>query len=182
MPKLTFEEAFTKIIDVEGTKFVNHPKDPGGRTKYGITERYHPEYWEDGEPSYQDAQRFYREQWDAMRLDEIEGYAIAHELFDSATLHGPARAVMFVQTAHNVLANAMKKAGKFVPTLKEDGVLGPVTVKALNSFCEKDSNYRALYTMANYIQATRILSNGQPDFVVGWFAHRICGLLAEGWK
>ena len=38
-----------RIIKREGgDKETNDPKDAGGRTKYGISERAHPEVWVDG--------------------------------------------------------------------------------------------------------------------------------------
>ena len=178
--KLTFDEAFDLILDTEGSEFVNHRNDPGGKTKFGITERYHPEYWKDGPPTLEDAERFYRSQWDTMLLGQVNAYCIAHELFDTATLHGPRRAVLFLQTAFNYWANIHKKRGKFIPLLKEDGELGPVTLAAINRFCDKDSSTIALYTMMNHLQANRIMSQESPDFQLGWFANRICGLLKTG--
>ena len=35
---MNFERAFEKLLGHEGG-FVDHPKDPGGATRYGITQR-----------------------------------------------------------------------------------------------------------------------------------------------
>ncbi len=39
---MVFKEIVRDVIDREGG-YVNHPKDPGGETKYGIAKRSHPE-------------------------------------------------------------------------------------------------------------------------------------------
>ena len=36
-----FANAFERLIGHEGN-YVNHPKDPGGETKFGITKRSYP--------------------------------------------------------------------------------------------------------------------------------------------
>ena len=38
---MTFEEAFTRLIGHDGG-YVNHPSDPGGETKFGISKRAYP--------------------------------------------------------------------------------------------------------------------------------------------
>ena len=38
---MTFDQAFQKLIGHEGG-FVDHPSDPGGATKYGISKRSYP--------------------------------------------------------------------------------------------------------------------------------------------
>ena len=49
---MNFERAFEKLLGHEGG-FVDHPKDPGGSTRYGITQRvarangYEGETWPD---------------------------------------------------------------------------------------------------------------------------------------
>lgn len=42
-----FDKAFELVVGVEGG-YVNDPRDPGGRTIYGITERDHPDLWRAG--------------------------------------------------------------------------------------------------------------------------------------
>ena len=41
MQKLTFDQAFDRLIDHEGG-YVFDPRDPGGETKYGISKRSYP--------------------------------------------------------------------------------------------------------------------------------------------
>ena len=40
-PIARFDAAFKALIDHEGG-YVNHPKDPGGETKFGISKRSYP--------------------------------------------------------------------------------------------------------------------------------------------
>ena len=38
---MNFDQAFERLIGHEGG-YVNHPDDPGGETKFGITKRTYP--------------------------------------------------------------------------------------------------------------------------------------------
>jgi hypothetical protein len=71
-----FEKAFEFLMKYEGYKS-NHKNDPGGRTIYGISEKYHPivvnELW-DLQPSIakKNAKEFYkREYWDKVDGDDL---------------------------------------------------------------------------------------------------------------
>ena len=113
---MTFDEAFVKLIDHEGG-YVDHPNDPGGRTKYGISQRTYP-----GEDirnlTLERAKDLYRRDfWWAAGCDAVPD-AVKFDLFDMAVNSG-------VKTAIRTLQRAVGT--------EPDGVLGPVTLQAIQS-------------------------------------------------
>ena len=115
-----FEHAVGLVLQHEGG-FVQHPSDPGGATKFGITRetlaraRGRPVSVDDVRRP--DARRrpspiYRRLYWDAVRADELPpGLDLA--VFDLAVNSGPSRAVRMLQAVLGVEA---------------DGIVGPVTL------------------------------------------------------
>lgn len=113
---MTYDEAFEKLIGHEGG-YVNHPDDPGGETKYGISKRAYP-----GEDianlTLGRAKELYkRDYWGPAGCDAMPP-AVKFQVFDMAVNSGVAQAIRTVQRAVGVLP---------------DGKLGPVTLQALQS-------------------------------------------------
>lgn len=79
------------LIELEGG-YSNHPGDPGGETKYGISKRAFPN--EDIKNlTKQRAYELYKEHyWDKIHGDELP-WPINMLLFDMAVHSGPARAI-----------------------------------------------------------------------------------------
>jgi lysozyme family protein len=117
-----FEEAVQHVLRHEGG-FVQHPRDPGGATKFGITRetlaraKKRPASINGVRRlSRKEAIAIYRQlYWDAVRADELPpGLDLA--TFDLAVNSGPTRAGKMLQAALGVEA---------------DGVVGPVTLGAV---------------------------------------------------
>ena len=109
-----FEEAFRLLIGHEGG-YSNDPKDPGGETKYGISKRSYPRV-DIGALTLEGAHRIYRaDYWDKIHGDDLDP-ALALVAFDAAVNNGVGQAVRWLQGALGV---------------KQDGVIGPVTLNAL---------------------------------------------------
>lgn len=117
----SFDTAVALVLQHEGG-FVNHPRDPGGATNFGITRETLSRVR--GRPaSVEDVRRLTREEaasiyrslyWKAVRADELPlGLDLA--VFDLAVNSGPRRAVTMLQDVLGV---------------KADGLIGPVTIKA----------------------------------------------------
>lgn len=114
-----FDRAVSLVLLHEGG-FVNHPRDPGGATNFGITRETLSRAR--GRPaSVEDVRRLTRAEavsiyrrlyWEAVRADELAP-GLAFALFDLAVNSGPARAVRMLQQVLGVAA---------------DGVLGPLTL------------------------------------------------------
>jgi lysozyme family protein len=98
--------------------------DAGGRTRFGIAERFHPDLPEDfftgpAEDALTEAEKIEeRQYWDAMRLSEVENQNVVNKLFDMGVNMGVRQAAVYVQRAARVA---------------EDGVFGAQTLAAINS-------------------------------------------------
>jgi len=123
-PSANFQTALALVLRHEGG-FVHHPDDPGGATKFGITQetlsraRGVPATVADVRRlSKAEAAEIYRRfYWEAVRADELPpGLQLA--LFDLAVHSGPKRAVTLLQKVLDVEA---------------DGRLGPVTMAAVRA-------------------------------------------------
>lgn len=119
-----FDACLKEILKHEGG-YVNHPRDPGGRTNLGVTQRTW-EAWTGG-PANEHVMRgltiakvspLYRARyWDELRGDDLPP-ALALCVFDFAVNAGPARAARYLQT--------MVGASR-------DSKIGPATLAAVRS-------------------------------------------------
>jgi lysozyme family protein len=108
-----FEKAFQHVLKVEGG-LVNHPSDPGGLTKYGISQRSYP-YLDIRNLTVDQARAIYlKDFWLAAQCD-LMPRGIDVMLFDAAVNHGPETAKKLLQQAAGV---------------KPDGNIGPITLSA----------------------------------------------------
>lgn len=130
-----FEPAWKLLMRLEGGDLMHEVQgDPGGRTRFGVAENHHPDMWEGGPPSEEEAQAFYRRRyWHILRLGEIASQEIADEIFECAvnisTPQGgqPNVALRMAQEATN---DVRTRAGQ--GHISEDGLIGPETIAALN--------------------------------------------------
>ena len=120
-----FAWAVSHTLEAEGF-FSDHAWDPGGATKYGITEavaRRHGHEVRD--LTVEQAKEIYRKDyWNSLGLDEIAeaSWRVAMEIFDTAVNSGTARATRIAQEALVTI---------FDKKLSIDGKMGPVTRGAL---------------------------------------------------
>lgn len=113
---MTFDEAFEKILGHEGG-YVDNPRDPGGETKFGISKRAYPNV-DIKNLSVEGAKMIYKKDyWDALACDSMPVSARLF-VFDCAVNCGKVAAIKILQRAVKV---------------KDDGVLGPMTLKALTN-------------------------------------------------
>jgi lysozyme family protein len=118
---MNFDQSFDLLISHEGG-FVHRPfsDDPGGATKYGITEKVARANGYNGQ--MQDltldfAKSVYRKQyWDACQCDSMPD-SIRYPLFDAAVNSGAGQAIKWLQASVGV---------------KADGVIGPMTRQSVN--------------------------------------------------
>lgn len=107
---MTFEEAVKYVIEDEGG-YVNHPNDPGGETKFGISKRSYPDL-DIANLTEEDAAEIYkRDFWDRNEVEELPPH-VRYIYFDMTVNHGPRNAARILQRAAKV---------------KDDGMVGPVT-------------------------------------------------------
>jgi len=112
---MTFDTAIDFILAHEGGATITEdPHDPGGLTKYGISQRAHP-LLNIRALTEAEAKQIYREQyWNKIRGDELPP-ALAVVVMDAAVNQGPHAAIRMLQQAVGV---------------HDDGILGPKTLEA----------------------------------------------------
>jgi lysozyme family protein len=129
MARATFDRAFDLVIAHEGG-YVDHPKDPGGATKLGVTQKT-LSAWMGRPASKADVKALtpaavmpiYRKQyWDAVRGDDLPA-GLDYAVFDYAVNSGPGRAARDLQRTLRVAA---------------DGVIGAMTLDAAHKAAERD--------------------------------------------
>jgi hypothetical protein len=131
-----FDTCFELILKHEGG-YVDHPKDPGGRTNLGVTQRV----WEEwlGRPVSEKEMRaltpimvkplYKRKYWDACRADDLVA-GVDYCVFDVAVNSGPGRAIKFLQSCVGVTV---------------DGGFGPATLAAVKKAEEDPARLVELY-------------------------------------
>lgn len=117
---MNFDQAFDILLKHEGG-FSDHAADPGGKTRFGITEAVAREVGYRGdmrELPLDLAKRIYKDRyWDAVRAEELPE-AVRYAVFDAAVNSGPRQAILWLQRAAGV---------------KDDGIIGPQTLAAVHA-------------------------------------------------
>lgn len=106
---MNFDQAFTKLLGHEGG-YVDHPSDPGGATRWGVTERVARANGYTGdmkEYPQEHAKTIYkRSYWDAVRADDLPPL-IRYAVFDAAVNSGARQAILWLQRAIGADADGM---------------------------------------------------------------------------
>ena len=112
---MTFDDALPIILRHEGGATVtDDPRDPGGLTKYGISQRAFPGLDIRSLTEADAAAIYRREYWDRVKCDSLPAH-LRLPVFDMAVNMGVVRAITLLQRACGVV---------------QDGLLGPNTIRA----------------------------------------------------
>jgi len=111
-----FERAI-KLVLLEEGGLVDNPKDPGGRTNFGISQRAYPHVDIRGLTAESATEIYRRDYWPSAHGDELP-WPLCLFVFDHAVNAGPGAAIKLLQRELGVAA---------------DGVWGPGTRNALAS-------------------------------------------------
>lgn len=116
---MNYMTAILKVIEHEGgAEITNKATDRGGLTKYGISKKSYP-HLDIASLTLDQAIAIYKsDYWDKIQGDKIKSYSVAFAIFDQAVNRGVVPAVR----------NAQKSVG-----VKDDGILGPATLNAINA-------------------------------------------------
>ena len=169
-----------EIISREGG-YVNNPKDKGGATKYGITERVARDAGYHGDmrdlprsfaASVYEKTFYVRPGFDDVALISTP---LAVVLTDAGVLCGPGSPSVWLQRTLNVL----NREQKLYKDLKTDGSIGHNTIAALGSFLEargKDGE-RVLLTAMNGLLVNHFITitearAANEEFTYGWLLNR----------
>lgn len=157
---MTFDEAFTRLLGHEGG-YVDHPSDPGGATRWGVTERVARAGGYTGDmrdfPVELARDIYRREYWAPIRADELPE-AVRYDVFDAAVNSGTRQAALWLQRACGA---------------SPDGVIGALTIAA----ARRTPDLRARFN-GHRLRALADLPTW-PAFGRGW-ARRIASNLTGG--
>jgi lysozyme family protein len=137
MAKENWEKCFEMVLRHEGG-YVNHPKDPGGRTNLGVTQRAWEEYV--GRSVDESEMRsltpeivkpFYKSRyWDRIKGDDLPS-GVDYAAYDLAVNSGVGRAAKYLQSIAGV---------------PSDGIIGPKSLAAIKD-CPADEMVDAMCGM-----------------------------------
>lgn len=101
-----FDRFIIDILHHEGGRAsAAQEKREGGRTKFGVFEKSHPDVWADGDVTLEEAIAVYRKfYWNEIKGDKLDAFSpgLALSVFDFAVNAGPSRAVKILQQVLNV--------------------------------------------------------------------------------
>lgn len=163
-----FARSLQKVLVHEGG-YVNHPKDPGGATNQGVTQRVYDAY----RVSIKQAKRSVREMtnaerdniyrtryWNLIRGDDLPS-GVSYVVFDGAVNSGVSQSVKWLQRALGVTA---------------DGIIGTDTLTAIVNHHDHDVLIAKIINLREkFLRALKTFST----FGKGWMA-RINGVLKVG--
>ena len=163
LPPLTHPDRFPaclKIVLKHEGGYVNHPKDPGGRTNLGVTQRVW-EAWTGRKATEQEMRSLtvdmvaplYRQKyWEAVKGRDLAPGLDLH-VFDFGVNAGPARAIRYLQMmigAH------------------PDGKFGPATMRALSNYIDQYGTAKAIKRYGELREQYYRHLRTFPTFGRGW--------------
>lgn len=157
-------ELFWKMIYENEGIYSDHPHDLGGETHYGLTRNFLNSINYVGDPNLLEAKEIYKEHfWNKFELDN---YALVVSLSfgDALVNHSDSAAIKIIQYALDV---------------KVDGIIGPITKRALKKqhnsmrFWRRYREFRVRY----YVKISKYRNN--KTFLIGWLlrVHRVSEFL-----
>jgi lysozyme family protein len=180
-----FKEAFVHTLKFEdAARSGKVTVDSGGRTRFGIAEKFHPELGEaffngDVEEALAEAERVEQDEyWEPLRLAGISNQDIANKLFDMAVNMGVRQAAVFAQRAANALladgtgraAPMALETGPPLPAgcLVEDGMIGPRSLAAINSLDSENYLHVLRELSADFYRHVASINPAYAVDLVGW--------------
>ena len=154
------------LLDEGGDKLTDDPDDPGGRTKFGITQRFLTAIGGGKVDDLDETKAtaiYYQHWWLEYHFDElaVDATSVAAKVFNFAVNAGPKAAFLCLQRA--MIANDIP--------IKDDGVLGPITRGVLATFLKKNgANARCLYVALKSEIAGYYRDLDKPKYEAGWIA------------
>ena len=156
-----FHRCIEPILTEEGG-YVNHPNDPGGETKFGISKRAYPHLAIRNLTRARAVSLYQSDYWQPIRGDQFPN-PLALLLLDTAVNMGTQTAIRFLQRALN---------------LPDDGLIGPQTLNAVK-------NHSAPGDLLTHIAAERAYRykglRHTDTFARGWY-RRLLHIHAIAWS
>ncbi|MDR2781942.1 MAG: hypothetical protein LBB21_05845 [Holosporaceae bacterium] len=158
-----FSKAFEYVLKHEGG-YVNDPADPGGETNFGISKRSYPHLDIKNLTLDQAKEIYFRDFWQKGKYEQIEDKNIAIKLFDLGVNIG-------INQANKLIQRALRAAGTQVV---EDGIIGPITLKAINEADPTDLLSALKSESAGHYRLIANLNPSQKKFIEGWLRRAYC--------
>jgi lysozyme family protein len=152
-----FLKAFEYLMYHEGG-YSNDPKDAGGETKFGISKRSYPHLDIKNLTRDQTCQIYFVDFWMKCKCEQIEDENIATKFFDLAVHTG-------IPQASRLIQRALRAVGTPVT---EDGIIGPITLKAINEADSTDLLAALKSESAGYYRLIANANPSQQKFIEGW--------------
>jgi lysozyme family protein len=155
--RVKFERAVKRVLEFEGG-YSNDPADAGGETKFGISKRAYTNV-DIKNLTVEDAKLiYYRDFWEPQVYMDFESVELAEKVFDLAINVGSSKAHLLLQRALRAVGNPVK----------EDGILGKITLAAVN-FANETALLAALRSeAAGYYRSIVTKNASQSKFINGW--------------
>ncbi len=138
-PNLAINRMIDRIIDAEGSTYVNHPADKGGPTRWGVTQETlsrcrgtNCSIADVKALTREEAVEIFREHYYLTPKINLLPATLQPQLFDMSVNHGPSGAVKMLQDAANSCATKCGVGGCTV-----DGMIGPQTIGVVSNVCAK---------------------------------------------
>jgi type VI secretion system secreted protein VgrG len=154
----TFNRAIAITLQFEGG-YSNNPNDPGGATKYGISQTAYPTLDIANLTQADAIAIYYRDFWAPYPYDQLTSTDMACKVFDTSVNLGKSRAIKFLQKCIN--ANGSTQ-------IAVDGGFGPGTLAAANAIDSATllSAYRQ--AQAAYYNLLVQIRPSNVEFLNGW--------------
>lgn len=155
-----FKNSLKILLSHEGG-FVDHPDDQGGPTNMGITQATLSDYLK-RQASVQDvkvldpaiAELIYKKYyWDTLKLDEVDSEKLSTVIFDLSVLRGPRSVIKELQDLLDI---------------KPDGIVGPLTLDAINRANELKTCIDLIHLSQTYFVGICSFNRNQISFLNGW--------------
>lgn len=178
----SFKRSLDRLFEIEGID-ANHANDRGGATKFGISTAFLKEIKSPLKVTSitkDKAEELYKEYfWDKMNCSQIASYDenLAFEVFEFGVHAGHHVA----QKTFQRVLNLLNRNGKDYDDVKEDGLIGVITLTAYSEFISKRKEDNAFFIgMYNVAQGAYYMSITSSEkgkmneqFIYGWFKKRV---------
>ena len=139
-------------LEYEGG-YVDHPDDPGGETKFGISQKSYPHLVIKSLTREQAIDIYKRDFFDRYKLQLISSIRIRWKIFDMIVNLGPGRAIRYLQDAIGA---------------EKDGIIGVETIRETNSADEEKLMLKLIERQAKHYVRRARANPSQVVFLEGW--------------
>ena len=146
---MIFDTAFDRLMLNEGG-YSNNRRDRGGETSWGISKVSYPHLNIRTLTKQAAKEIYFTDFWIKGRMDQLNS-SLAFQIFDAAVNHG-------IKRAHKLLQRSVG--------ITEDGVIGPLTLKAIGS--RSITDLLMLFIAARIHFFTSLSSEQFDEFGAGW--------------